>query len=103
MSSLICFSMSSSNIPLHLEYRLNFSKWFNVFAYGGAGFNVVTNPSFDNFALPTTLEYGGGLRINRVQFNAGRSYYLGDFKNIQDFGEKLILYQNLVVSISFMF
>ncbi|MDR1581735.1 MAG: hypothetical protein LBS55_00485 [Prevotellaceae bacterium] len=80
------------NIPLHFEYRLNFSKWFNIFAYGGAGFNVITNSSFDDYTLSTCFEYGGGLRISHVQFNVGRSLYMG-----------VKSYQNLVVSISYMF
>jgi tetratricopeptide (TPR) repeat protein len=91
------------NIPLHLEYRLNFSKWFNIFAYGGAGFNAITNSSFNDYSLPVCFEYGGGLRVSHVQLNVGKSLYLGDFRYIQEFGTNIKPYQNLVVSISYMF
>lgn len=97
------FEAYAVNIPLHLEYRLNFSKWFNIFSYGGVGFNAVTNPSFDNYSLPATLEYGGGFRINRIQFNAGKSLYLGNLKNTQNFGKEIETYQQLIISISYMF
>jgi hypothetical protein len=85
------------NIPLHLEYRLNISKWFNVFAYGGAGFNFITN------SIPATFEYGGGLRINHIQFNLGRSLYLGNLRNNHDVGISTKFYQDLILSVSLMF
>ena len=97
------FEQYALNIPLHLEYRLNFSKWFNIFAYGGAGLNVVTNSLFDDYSLPTTFEYGGGLRINHIQFNIGRSLYLGNLRNTQEFGTYTKPYQNLILSVSYMF
>jgi tetratricopeptide (TPR) repeat protein len=97
------FTMYALNIPLHLEYRLNFSKWFNIFAYGGAGFNAIIDSLSDDYAFPVCFEYGGGLRVSHVQFNLGRSLYLGDFRDIQKFGINIKLYQNLVVSISYMF
>jgi hypothetical protein len=97
------FGQFALNIPLHLEYRLNFSKWFNIFVYGGAGLDVVTTSSFDNYAFPITFDYGGGLRISHVQLNVGQSLYLGDFKNIKYFGENIKTCQKIVVSISYMF
>lgn len=97
------FEQYALNIPLHLEYRLNFSKWFNVFAYGGAGLNVVTNSLFDEYSMPTTFEYGGGLRINHLQFTIGQSDYIGNLKDIQDFGTYRESYQKLILSVSYMF
>lgn len=97
------FDFYAVNIPLHLEYRLNFSKWFNIFAYGGAGFNAITNSNLDNYAFPITFEYGGGFRIIHVQFNVGSSLYLGDLKNTQDFGKHTETYQKLNFSVSYMF
>lgn len=98
------FEQFAINIPLHLEYRLNFSKWFNIFAYGGVGLNVFTNSLFEYNGMPITVEYGGGLRINKVQFNVGRSYYAGELEDIQDFNiYREAFYQNLIVSISLMF
>jgi hypothetical protein len=97
------FKQYALNIPLHLEYRLNFSKWFNIFAYGGPGLNIVTSSLFEEYSMPTTFEYGGGLRINHVQFNIGQSMYMGNLKDIQDFGIHRELYQNLIFSASYMF
>jgi tetratricopeptide (TPR) repeat protein len=96
-------AMYAVNIPLHLEYRLNFSKWFNIFAYGGVGFNAITDSSVEDYFLPVCFEYGGGLRVSHVQFNVGKSLYLGDFRYMQEFGTDIEPYQNLVVSISYMF
>ena len=97
------FDAYAINIPLHLEYRLNFSKWFNIFAYGGVGFNAMTNSNFTNYTLPITFEYGGGFRISHVQFNVGSSLYLGNLRNTQDFGKNTKTYQKLNFSISYMF
>jgi hypothetical protein len=104
------FSQFALNIPLHLQYRLNFSKSFNVFVYGGGALNVVTDSSFDEFALPGTLEYGAGLRLNRVQFNLGKSLYMGTFKGNPGLGENrwssrkdALGYQDLVFTMSYMF
>lgn len=91
------------NIPLHLEYRLNISKWFNFFAYGGIGFNVFSDQLFENITLPATFEYGGGIRINHFQFNVGKSSYIGDFEDISNIGKNKRTYQNLAISMSYMF
>jgi len=91
------------NIPLHLEYRLNFSKWFNMFFYGGAGFNAATTTDFDTYSLPVTFEYGGGFRINIFQLRAGRSLYLGDFLDIKNFGKNIKPYHNFAVSLDILF
>lgn len=93
----------SLNIPLHLEYRLNFSKWFNVFAYGGPGVNILTNKLFEDYYFPVSLEYGGGLRINHIQFNIGKSLYIGSLEDIQNLGSYREPYQDLIFSVSYMF
>jgi tetratricopeptide (TPR) repeat protein len=97
------FDRYTINIPLHLEYRLNFSKWFNMFFYGGLGFNAVTDADFSDYLLPVTFEYGGGFRISHIQFGIGKSLYIGDFKYIDYFGQYNYTYQNYAVSISYMF
>jgi len=97
------FDAYAVNIPLHIEYRLNFSKWFNIFAYGGVGFNAITNSNFNTYSLPVTFDYGGGLRISHVQFNVGKSLYLGNFKNIKNFAKYTEPYQKLILSVSYMF
>lgn len=97
------FDAYAVNIPLHIEYRLNFSKWFNIFAYGGVGFNAIVNPSFDSYAFPTTFDYGGGFRISHVQFNVGSSLYLGDFRKSPIFGNSIGTNKNLNFSVSYMF
>lgn len=89
------------NIPLHLEYRLNFSKWFNVFAYGGTGIYIITDSK--NYLWPITFDYGGGMRINHLQFNIGQNMYLGNLQNIPDLGIDRLLYQKLMFSVSYMF
>ncbi len=97
------FDAYAVNIPFHLEYRLNFSKWFNIFAYGGVGFNAITNSKFDNYSLPATFEYGGGFRISHVQFNVGKSLCFGNLRNTQNFGKYTTTYQKLILSVSYLF
>jgi hypothetical protein len=92
------------NVPLHLEYRLNFWKWFNVFAYGGIGLNIATNDYSEDFwSLPTTLEIGGGVRFNHIQFNVGQSVPFSELNGIQDLERFEALYQKLSLSVSYMF
>jgi hypothetical protein len=55
------------SIPLHLEYRLNFSKYFNLFVYGGGGLNLI------QAEILSSTEFGVGLRINHIQLNMGLS------------------------------
>lgn len=92
----------SLSIPLNLEYRLNFSKWFNIFTYGGVGFNYIVNSS-NEYSLPGTMNFGGGFRINHVQFNVGKSKLIGDFGDMKNFGKENRPFQNLSVSMSYMF
>jgi hypothetical protein len=93
----------SINIPLHLEYRLNFSRGFTMFAYGGPSFNSVGNSTSIENSLPATFEYGTGLRIHRIQFNLGKSWYLGDFRDFSNMGKETYRYQNFILSMSYMF
>lgn len=97
------FAYYGLNIPLHLEYRFNLSKVFSLFAYGGPGFNVLANSALDGITLPATIEFGGGFRLGHVQFNAGKSSYMGDYKNLGDLGNNVRPFQNLVLYVSFMF
>lgn len=97
------FEQYSLNIPLHFEYRLNFSKWFNIFAYAGVGLNVVDNSSYNEYSFPVTQEFGAGVRINRLQFNAGQSKYLGNFRDMGNFGKYAAMYQNYALTMSYMF
>lgn len=71
-------SFYNLNIPLHFEYRLNFSKWFNMYAYAGGGFNYQTT-DFRNYFFPTTFEYGAGIRIGKVQTSIGWSEFITNF------------------------
>jgi hypothetical protein len=63
------------NVPLHLEYRLNFSKYFNIFFYGGTSLDwYITDPYETYYSGQTkpslfNLDIGGGIRINHVQLN----------------------------------
>lgn len=74
-------------VPFHLEYRLNFSRKFQLFFYGGASFDygLMAKIKTDNGNLyfdddnayegflgkryNVSYEYGGGMRFGRVQFN----------------------------------
>jgi tetratricopeptide (TPR) repeat protein len=93
------------NIPLHLEYHLNFSKYFNLFAYGGAALDIATDSDFGKYTFRTSLEYGCGLLINHVQFTLGRSYLIGeDYDYVQQFSDiKYNKYKNLALTMSYMF
>ena len=96
------FYFYAINIPLHLEYRLNFHKWFNMYFYGGIGLNAVTDPHFEEYNFPVTFEYGGGIRFSHIQFSVGRKNYLGDLRYFEDFGHNSP-YMNWVFSTSIMF
>jgi tetratricopeptide (TPR) repeat protein len=105
-------------LPVHLEYRLHFSPSFQLFFYGGGGLDygisakLKTNCeelSFeDNNAYETdwkqfnaSLEYGGGLRINHLQFNFTISKGLIDMSN--DSSYKVKLGKNMMVSVTLMY
>ena len=90
------------NIPLHLEYRFNFSKYFSLFIYGGASIDI---PVSDDFSSSTyaLFDYGGGLRIDHVQFNIGKSNIISDISNSTNYDLFSNKYKNLEVSMSYMF
>lgn len=90
------------SIPLHLEYRFNLSKYFNIFAYGGASMDVITNGYFDDYSFQTSLDYGGGIRIDHFQVNVGQNLRLDKFNDLQRINN-LKKYKNLIVSLSYMF
>ena len=94
------FSFNVLNIPLHLEYRFNISKYFNIFFYGGIGLDFLTDSSFEDFSTNTLFEYGGGVRIDHIQFNIGQSMKLKNFQTIP-YDERNN--KNLVISMSYMF
>lgn len=88
-------------IPLHLEYRFNISKYFNIFVYGGASFDVLTNSGFDEYGIQPTYDFGGGIRIDHVQFNVGVSREFTNLKSSTDeFGKND---KDFIVSMSYMF
>ncbi len=97
------FEYYGVNMPLHLEYRLNFSKWFNLFAYAGPGFNLISDTDYENLDLPVTFEYGGGFRTGRVQFNIGQTSYMGDYRYSNQIGKDIRPFQNLTLTVAYMF
>ncbi|MBR3951507.1 MAG: hypothetical protein IKJ79_06360 [Bacteroidaceae bacterium] len=91
-------------MPLHIEYRFNFSRSFQIFIFGGvaadyiiSGNMIISNQNTNNNAeneiitdiygpvFPTesrfnfALSYGGGLRFGAIQFNvnSARGIYNG--------------------------
>lgn len=98
------FEQHVISIPLHLEYRLNFSKYFNVFAYGGGGFDLVMDAfNYNNNFIPS-FEFGGGLRIDHFQFNIGQSLQVTQIDDINDFKYLYSYkYKGLILSVSYMF
>ena len=94
------------NLPFHLEYRLYFSKHFNLFAYGGLGVDMIANSSLNNLATNTLLEYGGGLRIDHVQFNLAKSARIGNSKDEAASPWNAIIYPDYrkwVISVAYVF
>lgn len=92
------------NVPFHLEYRFNFSKYFNLFAYGGAGFDFIWDSYSSEMEFKSALEYGGGLRIGHVQFNIGQSLLVTDLYELGEFDQlKNNKYKNVQFSVSYMF
>lgn len=90
------------NLPFHLEYRFNFSRYFNIFGFFGPAFEYVIRSPYDEDGFRTSVEYGGGLRIDHVQLNIGKSYYLRDISEFATFNPS-DEYKKLIFSISYMF
>lgn len=110
LSNNFDFEQVAINIPIHLEYRLNFSKSFSIFAFGGAGLYRLTSSLYEDTLYPVAFDYGGGLRIKRVQFNFGKSLYMGSLynlstvgENIQNIGSNSVDFQRLKIAMTIMF
>ncbi len=106
-------------LPVHLEYRLNFSKEFQLFFYGGIGLDYVLSAklktnhedlsydeddAYDNASLKkfnTSLEYGGGFRIYGVQVNFTLAN--GMLNIYKESGAEIKQNKNLMCNLSYMF
>lgn len=112
------------NVPLHLEYRLNFSNNFQIFVYGGASLDFdlsstmkyidiasewVTDPydlydeeDNDLKRVNASWEAGAGIRINGIQIQGQMSMGLVDMASP---GAEYKVFQSkpMGISISWMF
>lgn len=106
-------------LPIHLEYRLNFSSKFQLFFYGGVGLDYVLSAklktnrddltydeddAYENSNLRkfnTSLEYGGGIRVYGVQLNFTLTNGLMNIYKESDTNIKQ--QKNLMCSLSYMF
>ena len=106
-------------IPLHLEYRCNFSRKFQLFFYGGIGsdFGLRAKVKPDNDKLSyddnnayknsiwkrvnLSYEFGGGICMKHVQFNFTMSKGIIDMSNNANYTIKQD--KNIMTSISFMY
>lgn len=106
-------------LPIHLEYRLNFCKEFQLFFYGGIGLDYVLSAklktnndelsydeddAYENAYLKkfnTSLEYGGGFRIYGVQVNITMTN--GLLNIYKENGAKIKQNKNLMCNLSYMF
>lgn len=97
------FDYYTLNLPLHAEYRLNFSKWFNVFTYGGWSFNYIGKSNSSVYNLTATSDYGVGVRINHLQFNVGKNRFMRNLNTHQNFGSYTKGNEKVVLAMSYMF
>lgn len=112
-------------LPLRIEYRLNFSKYFQLFFYGGIGldyglansikwvdydddsYNETINNIYDSDDCPDwkrfnySLEYGGGIRTSCLQLNFTMAKGLKDMSSTNDY--KVYQGKNLMLALSIMF
>lgn len=112
-------------LPLHIEYRLNFSKYFQLFFYGGIGldyglansikwvdcdddsYNETISSIYDSEDCPDwkrfnySLEYGGGIRSSCWQINFTMSKGLKNMSSTDDY--KVYQGKNLMLALSIMF
>lgn len=119
------FSEHSIHVPIDLEYRFNFSRHFNLFFYGGASidygiFSEITSTEegdtqpyytddnvydLSDYDYPVrfnaSLDLGGGIRINRIQINAGVS--LGKINISRRSNYIVNQNKNIIVDLSYMF
>lgn len=111
-------------LPVHLEYRMNFSNYFQLFFYCGIGldyglansikwvdcdddsYSETINNIYDSDDCPDwqrfnySLEYGGGIRTSRFQLNFTMSKGLRNMSNTDEY--KVYQGKNLMLSISIM-
>ena len=94
-------------LPLHLKFTMNFSKWFQLSVFGGAGLNYVISgkayldddgDSYDWNVFKeeddwkrfnTMLEYGASLRINAIQFDFTMSQGITNWSESNDYKIKV--------------
>lgn len=94
-------------MPLHLKFTMNFSKWFRLSFYGGAGLNYVLSGKAyldadrDSYnwnvfkeevywkKFNAMLEYGASLRINAIQFDFTMSQGLTNWPEDSDYKIKV--------------
>ncbi len=106
-------------VPLHFEYRLNFSRKFQLFFYGGAGIDyglrakIKTDNEYLSFdedngykasgawdRFNPSLEFGAGICMKHVQFDFSMARGLKDMSNDPDYTVK----QNkMMVTMSLMY
>lgn len=106
-------------LPIHLEYRLNFNKTFQLFLYGGIGLDYVLSAklktnndeilyeeddAYESASLGkfnTSIEYGGGFRIYGVQVNLTLTN--GLLNIYKESGAEIKQCKNLMCTLSYMF
>ena len=112
-------------LPIHLEYRLNFSETFQAFFYGGIGLDCGVSASFTmedehNDAYDITVddvygseyfpdwkrfnasfEYGAGIRFKMIQLNFTAAKGLVNMSAIDEY--KVYQNKNMSLSLSMMF
>lgn len=112
-------------LPLRIEYRLNFSKYFQLFFYGGIGldyglansikwvdydddsYSETINNIYDSDDCPDwkrfnySLEYGGGIRVSCLQFNFTMAKGLKNMSGTE--GYKVYQGKNFMLALSIMF
>ncbi|MCZ2100811.1 MAG: hypothetical protein LC107_04650 [Chitinophagales bacterium] len=89
-------------LPLHLEYRLNFSKSFNVFGFYGASLNMIGKSN--RYSLPLlTSDYGAGIQINHLQLIICNNKQLINHTRKHKSGFELKPYKKINFTLSLMF
>ncbi len=119
------FSEGALSLPLHLEYRLHFSKNMSLFVYSGASAdmglyaqvdeyevgqdeayftqeNIYGNKDFDFHVkrFNASFDYGLGIRIYGAQLNMGASKGLIDYSPSDNL--KIKQNKNIMISLSWM-
>lgn len=111
-------------LPLHLEYRLNFSEYFQLFFYGGLSFDYGLANSIkwvdcddDNYSdsvssiydtdyspdwerFNYSFDFGGGIRVSRFQLNFTMSKGLKNMSSTDAY--EIHQDKNLMLSLSVM-